>query len=185
MEDSAIIDLYWQRSDTAISETELKYGRLCHSVAYNFVKNNEDAEECVNDTWLKAWNSMPNARPKVLSAFLSAITRNLAISLYRNKTSKKRGGGEVALALEEMQECIPSYVDVERNYEIKEFEEAIGKFAEELTSTEQKIFVARYWYIAPISEIAENMHFTQGKTKSILFRLRKKLKCFLQEEGLC
>lgn len=91
----------------------------------------------------------------------------------------------MALALEEMQECIPSYVDVERNYEIKEFEEAIGKFVEELTSTEQKIFVARYWYIAPISEIAENMHFTQGKTKSILFRLRKKLKCFLQEEGLC
>ena len=122
MEDSAIIDLYWQRSDTAISETELKYGRLCHSVAYNFVKNNEDAEECVNDTWLKAWNSMPNARPKVLSAFLSAITRNLAISLYRNRTSKKRGGGEMALALEEMQECIPSYVDVERNYEIKESE---------------------------------------------------------------
>lgn len=185
MEDSAIIDLYWQRSDTAISETDLKYGRLCHSVAYNFVKNNEDAEECVNDTWLKAWNSMPNARPKVLSAFLSAITRNLAISLYRNKTSKKRGGGEMALALEEMQDCIPANADVGRNYEIKEFEDAIARFVEELTLAEQKIFVARYWYVAPISEIAEKMHFTQGKTKSILFRLRKKLQIYLQEEELC
>lgn len=185
MEDAAIIDLYWQRSDTAISETDRKYGRLCRSIAYNFVKNHEDAEECVNDTWLRAWNLMPNERPRVLSAFLGAITRNLAISLWRNQTSKKRGGGEMALALEEMQDCIASHVNLERSYESKELEEAIGKFVEGLTVPEQKVFVARYWYLAPVPEIAEKMQFTQAKTKSLLFRLRKKLQIYLQEEGLC
>ena len=100
MEDTAIVDLYWQRSDRAISETDHKYGRYCHAIAYNFVKNKEDAEECVNDTWFRAWNSMPDKRPSVLSTFLGAITRHLAISVYRGKTSQKRGGGEMPLALE-------------------------------------------------------------------------------------
>lgn len=185
MEDSAIIDLYWQRSDTAISETELKYGRLCHSVAYNFVKNNEDAEECVNDTWLKAWNSMPNARPKVLSAFLSAITRNLAISLYRNKTSKKRGGGEVPLALDELSDCVMGQSNPEREVEARELEEAIDRFVNELPETDQIIFISRYWFLATVAEIAKKSDCTQSKVKTTLFRLRKKLRDRLQEEGLC
>lgn len=184
MEDAAIVDLYWQRSDRAISETNRKYGRYCHSIAFNFVRNNEDAEECVNDTWFRAWNLMPDKRPSVLSTFLGAITRNLAVSMYRGKTSLKRGGREMPLALEEMSECVPSGSDLEREYEIKEFEKAIGSFVDGLPEAEQKVFVARYWYLAPISEIAERMHFSQGKTKSMLFRTRNKLRVYLQEEGL-
>lgn len=184
MEDAAIVDLYWQRSDRAISETNRKYGRYCHSIAFNFVRNNEDAEECVNDTWFRAWNLMPDKRPSILSTFLGAITRNLAVSMYRGKTSKKRGGREMPLALDEMSECVPSGSDLEREYEIKEFEKAIGSFVDGLPEAEQKVFVARYWYLAPISEIAERMHFSQGKTKSMLFRTRNKLRVYLQEEGL-
>ena len=185
MEDAAIVDLYWQRSDQAISETDHKYGRYCHAIAYNFVKNKEDAEECVNDTWFRAWNSMPDKRPSVLSTFLGAITRHLAISVYRGKTSQKRGSGEMPLALDELSECVPTGADLEQEYEIKEFEEAVGMFVESLPEAEQKVFVARYWYLAPVSEIAEKMHFTQGKTKSMLFRIRNKLREYLREEGLC
>ena len=185
MEDTAIVDLYWKRSDRAISETDRKYGRYCHSIAFNFVRNNEDAEECVNDTWFRAWNLMPDKRPSVLSTFLGGITRNLAISVYRRETSQKRGGSEMPVALDEMSECVPSDADLEQDYEIKEFEEAIGMFVSALPEIEQKVFVARYWYLAPISEIAERMHFTQGKTKSMLFRIRNKLRVYLREEGLC
>ena len=185
MEDTAIVDLYWQRSDQAISETDHKYGRYCRAIAYNFVKNNEDAEECVNDTWFRAWNLMPDKRPSVLSTFLGAITRNLAISMYRGKTNQKHGRGEMPLALDELSECIPSGTNPEQEYEIKEFEKAIGLFVDCLPEAEQKVFVARYWYLAPISEIADRMHFTQGKTKSMLFRIRNKLRTYLREEGLC
>ncbi len=185
MEDQAIVDLYWQRSDQAIEETDRKYGRYCHAIAYKLCADHRDAEECVNDTWLCAWNLMPDKRPSILSSFLGTITRSLAINRYKAKTRKKRGGGETALALEELSECIPSRVDVERSYESKEFEAAIGRFVKGLSETEQKIFVSRYWYMAPVAEIAERMHFSLGKTKSILFRLRGRLRTYLQEEGLC
>ena len=185
MEDSAIVDLYWQRSDRAISETDRKYGRYCHAIAYNFCANNEDAEECVNDTWFRAWNLMPDKRPSVLSSFLGTITRSIAINLYKAKTRKKRGGGELALALDEISDCIPSNADLERSYESQELEAAIGRFVESLSETEQKIFVSRYWYLASIAEISERLHFSQGKTKSALFRIRNKLRVYLQEEGLC
>ncbi len=185
MEDSAIIDLYWQRSDTAIQETERKYGRYCNAIAFNFVRNAQDAEECVNDTWFRAWNLMPDKRPGVLSAFLGGITRRLAISLYRAKTSKKRGGGETVIALEELNECIPSDTDLHREYESREFEKAIGSFAASLPETERKIFVSRYWYLASVADISARLHFSQAKTKSILFRTRGKLREYLREEGLC
>lgn len=184
MEDSAIVDLYWQRSERAISETDRKYGRYCHAIAYNFCADHEDAEECVNDAWFRAWNLMPDKRPSVLKAFLGAITRSIAIDLYRAKTRKKRGGGEMPLTLEELSECIPSNADPERSYESKEFEAAIGRFVEGLSETEQKIFVSRYWYLASVEKISERLHFSKSKTKSILFRLRGRLRVYLQEEGL-
>lgn len=185
MEDSMIVDLYWQRSDTAISETARKYGSYCHTIAYNICANNEDAEECVNDTWLRAWNLMPDKRPSALSAFLGRITRNFALDLFKAKNRKKRGGGETILALDELSECIPAHADLERSYEIAEFERAIGDFAAGLPETDQKIFAARYWYLIPVSEISRQLGFTQSKTKSILFRIRKKLRVYLREEGLC
>jgi RNA polymerase sigma-70 factor (ECF subfamily) len=185
MEDSAIVDLYWQRADSAISETSKKYGHYCHAIAYNYVRNNEDAEECVNDTWLTAWNSMPDKRPTVLSGFLAPIVRNLAVSMYRTKNSQKRGGGEVALALDELSECIADKSDVEQNYESKELSAAIGSFVAALPDSERKAFVARYWYMASIKEIAKGLHISEAKAKSLLYRTRCKMRVYLQEEGLC
>ena len=161
MDDTAIVDLYWQRSDEAISETDKKYGRYCHSIAYHICNDYEDTEECVND-----------------------ITRNLAISLFRTKNRVKRGGGELPLALEELDDCIPSDLDMERSYEIKEFQKAIGSFVSALSEAEQKVFIARYWYLTPVKEIAKRLSFSESKTKSILFRLRNQLREYLKEEGL-
>jgi len=185
MEDSMIVELYWQRSDNAIPETARKYGRYCHAIAYNICNSNEDAEECVNDTWFRAWNLMPDKRPPALSPFLGGITRNFALDLFKTKNRKKRGGGETILALDELADCIPDNADLEREYELAEFERAIGSFTANLPETDQKIFVARYWYLIPVAEIAKKLGFTQSKTKSILFRIRKKLRVYLREENLC
>ena len=185
MEDSSIVNLYWQRSDKAISETNRKYGRYCHTIAYNICGINEDAEECVNDTWFRAWNLMPDKRPAVLSTFLGKITRNLALDNLKAKNRKKRGGGEGFIALDELEECIPDKMNLERDVESREFETAIGVFVSDLPETEKKVFVLRYWFLSPVTEISDKLGFSQSKTKSILFRTRKKLREYLQEEGLC
>ena len=185
MEDEQIVDLYWQRSDLAISETNQKYGRYCHKIAYNICGTDEDAEECVNDTWFRAWNLMPDQRPAVLPAFLGRITRNLAIDCIKAKNRLKRGGGEAVLALDELEECIPGGRNPEQALEEKELEKAIGRFVSQLPQPEKTIFVLRYWRVAPIDEIAEKLQFSKGKIKSSLFRTRRKLRDYLQEEGLC
>lgn len=185
MEDAAIVDLYWQRSDQAISETDRKYGRYCHTIAYNICASNEDAEECVNDTWFSAWNLMPDKRPSILSTFLGYITRNFALNRYREKSAKKRGGGEMPLALAEMEECIPATGSIEQNYEEKELEAAIDTFVDNLPETERRIFIARYWFLLSVAEISQKTGYSQSKTKTILFRTRNKLRAYLQEEGLC
>ncbi len=185
MEDAKIVDLYWQRSDLAISETNQKYGRYCHSIAYHICGTEEDAEECVSDTWLCAWHLMPDQRPAVLSAFLGRITRNFAINCIKAKNRIKRGGGEAVLALDELEECVPGGADPEHILEAKELEAAIGRFVSELPGTEKTIFVLRYWHVSPIEEIAEKLQFSKGKVKSSLFRTRRKLRAYLQEEGLC
>ena len=185
MEDKQIVDLYWQRSDLAISETDQKYGRYCHTIAYNICGTNEDAEECVSDTWFRAWNLMPDRRPTVLSAFLGRITRNFAINLIQAKSRIKRGGGEAVFALDELEECIPGGTNPEQALEEKELARAIGSFVSGLPKTEKKIFVLRYWYVASIDDIAKTLGFSAGKVKTTLFRTRKKLKNYLEEEGLC
>ena len=184
MEDAAIVDLYWQRSDQAIPETDRKYGRYCHTIAYNICANHEDAEECVNDTWFRAWNLMPTERPSVLPAFLGAISRNLALDCYRRRTRKKRGGGETELALDELDDCVPSRGNVEKQIEEQELKQAINAFLFTLSASERKIFVARYWYVAPVKEIAAKLECSPGKVKTTLYRLRGRLQNFLVEEGL-
>ena len=183
MDDTAIVDLYWQRSDRAISETEQKYGQFCHSIAYRICLDHADAEECVNDTWLSAWNAMPDARPSALSAFLGAITRNHALDLFRRKKRGKRGGGETALALEELDECVPSSADVQRQVEEVEFTRCIDRFLAALPAADRHVFVARYFFLASVTEIAEREHCSQGGIKMRLYRLRGKLKICLEEEG--
>ena len=185
MTDEQIIELYWQRDEAAIHETDARYHGFCYAIAWRLLRLVEDAEECVNDTWYRAWNLMPDQRPTVLSAFLGRITRSISIDRIRAKNRRRRGGGEATLALDELEECIPGGTDPERALEEKELEKAIGKFVSHLPYTEKMIFTLRYWYVAPIGEIAERLHFSNGKVKSILFRTRRKLRIYLQEEELC
>lgn len=185
MEDREIVDLYWQRSDRAISESAHKFGGYCYTIAYQICANAEDADECVNDTWFRAWNLMPDKRPSILSAFLGRITRNYALDCYRARTSQKRGGGETALALDELYDCVPASASAEKRFEQKLLEEAIRDFVAALPETERKVFVARYWFLAPIAAIANRTGFTPGKIKSMLHRTRGKLRVYLEEEDLC
>lgn len=125
MEDTRIVELYWQRSENAIAETAAKYERYCYTIACNILASPEDANECVNDTWLGAWNSIPPHRPAVLATYLGKITRRLSINRWKEHTRDKRGGGELPLALEELAECVPSPMDIQSNLEGKELAAAI------------------------------------------------------------
>ncbi|MBQ7050452.1 MAG: sigma-70 family RNA polymerase sigma factor [Firmicutes bacterium] len=184
MEDNAIIELYWKRSENAISETSAKYGGYCYTIAYNILANNEDSEECVNDTWMAAWNTMPPRRPKLLAAFLGKMTRYISLDRWKNRTAAKRGGGEVPLVLEELEECISGEDSVEKEYLKKEFTMTMNRFLEKLPETERKVFLCRYWYMETIEEISNRFGFSESKVVSMLHRTRKKLRKMLEQEGI-
>ena len=182
MNDSEIIDLYWQRSDRAIEETDRVYGPYCFRVANNVLGDRLDAEESVSDTWWAAWNAMPPTRPDSLRAFLAKLTRRIAISRLRRRSSRKRGGGETALALEELAECIPAPQNVERQLEQRELAAAVNQFLAALPERQRILFTARYFYVTPISDLARRLDMKPGAVKTQLFRLRKQLLSYLQEE---
>ena len=184
MDDHAIIELYWERSEDAISKTAAKYGGYCYTIAYNILSNNEDAEESVNDTWLAAWNTMPPRRPKLLAAFLGKMTRYISLDRWKNRTARKRGGGEVPLVLEELEECISGEDSVEKEYLQKEFAESLNQFVENLPDVERKVFLCRYWYMDSIETIAEHFGFSESKVASMLHRTRGKLRKMLEQEGI-
>ena len=183
MEDYQIVDLYWSRSENAIAQTEQKYGRMLTSISVSLVPTVQDAEECVSDTYLAAWNSIPPRRPSLFSAFLGKITRHLSIDRWRSRSACKRGGGEMELALEELDYCIPGGESPEQILARKELSLAINRFLEALPETERSIFLCRYWYLDPISRIAENFGFSQSKVTSLLHRLRGRLRAHLEKEG--
>ena len=185
MEDSAIVDLYWQRSEQAIPETEHKYGGYCHTVAMRIVNNAEDAEECVNDTWHGAWNSMPENRPTFLAPYLAKLTRWLSLSKLKTQHRLKRGGGEVTLSLKELDHELGEGTGLAEQIEQKELSEYLNAFLADLPLPDRKVFLARYWYAASIREIAEKSGFRESKVKSMLLRTRRKLRTALEEEGLC
>ena len=184
MEDHKIIDLYWQRSEQAITESSNKYGPYCRTISYNILHNNEDVHECVNDTWFAAWRSIPPERPNILSAFFGKITRNLSVNRYKQNTAKKRGYGQVDLALSELDECIPSAWSVEEVINQKELIRAIDTFLFDQSQERRIIFVRRYWYLSPIDEIAEDFSMSRSKVTSLLFRMRNELKLHLEKEGI-
>lgn len=184
MDDSKIIELYNARSEDAIAETSKKYGRYCYSIAYNILHSNEDSEECVNDTYLRAWNVIPPQKPDPLSVFLGRITRNLSLDRWRRKTSEKRGGGEIPLALDELAECIPSLDDHEQALEKLALTEIIDRFLGSLPTEKRKIFVRRYWHLSPVKEIAADFGFSVSKVKMILMRTREELRKYLAKEGV-
>lgn len=185
MDDKTIVDLYWQRSEDAIPETVAKYGSYCRIIAYNILINHEDTEECVNDTWLGAWNSMPKNRPARLAPYLAKLTRWLSLARLRDRNCLKRGGGETSLALEELSECLDSGFDTEKQIERRELAEAIRRFVAGLNEQQRNVFLARYWLLAPVHEIGKKFGFTQSKVKSMLMRTRCALKDYLKEENLC
>ena len=184
MNDKNIVDLYFNRDEEAITQTDKKYGRYCYSIAYNILTNKEDAEESVSDTYMTAWRAIPPRRPSVLSTFLGKITRHISIDRWRERSAYKRGGGEVTLALEELEDCVAGLQNVEMEYERKELIRAYVKFLDTLPVTERRVFLCRYWYVDSVEAIAEKFGFSQSKVKTMLHRTRAKLRMQLAEEGL-
>lgn len=184
MEDARIVDLYWARSENAISETSAKYGKYCYAIAYNVLANHEDADESVNDTYLDAWNNMPPHRPSILSTFLGKITRRISIDKWRGRTAEKRGGGEIVLALDELSDCVPSDHNVEHEVEAAELAKVIDDFVMSLPLMDRRVFICRYWYLDPISVISQQFSFSESKVKMMLHRQRKKLLSYLEKEAI-
>lgn len=183
MTDNQIVELFFHRSERALEETAARYGQLFYRISYNILTNHEDAEECVSDTYLTAWETIPPTRPNRLGVFLSKITRRLAIDRWRRITAAKRGGGQLALAVEELDYCLASRENVEEDYIKKELTGLLECFLSELPETERDVFLCRYWYMDSIREIAADFGFTQGKVKSMLMRTRNKLKIYLERKG--
>jgi RNA polymerase sigma-70 factor (ECF subfamily) len=183
VDDKSIVDLYFGRDQEAITQTDKKYGHYCYRIAYNILTNREDAEESVSDTYVAAWRAIPPRRPSVLSTFLGKITRHIAIDRWRERNASKRGGGEVPLALEELQDCVADMQNVEMDYERKEIIKAYVKFLDALPVTERRVFLCRYWYVDSVEAIADKFGFSQSKVKTMLHRTRAKLRKQLAEEG--
>lgn len=184
MVDDKIVELYWQRDERAIRETRMKYGRYCYSIAYNILHNTEDAQECENDTYLGAWNSMPPQRPSQLSSFLGAISRRVSLDRWRRKSAAKRGGGETALSMTELEECIPSGKSIEESIDTARLAELISLFLQTLPDDESMVFLRRYWYFDSIDMICKRFGYGESKVKMILFRTRQKLLECLEKEGV-
>lgn len=184
MDEKQIIELYWVRSERAIDETARKYGRFCHSIAFNILSNYQDSEECVNDTYLHSWNAIPPRRPDKLSAFLGRITRNLALNRYVRDNAQKRGGGQMVYALEELAECIPDPNTVERRVDDRLLAEKLNIFLSQLPGDNRRIFLRRYWQLSTVKEIASDLGVSESKVKMSLMRTRGKLKNYLEQEGI-
>ena len=184
MDDEAIIGLFWERSETAITAASEAYGPYCRTIAQNILADPRDAEECVNDTWLRAWNAMPPQRPSRLRLFLGKITRNLALTRYRRFHAEKRGGGQTALALEELGDCVSGGNPVEAEEDRRAIAEAINRFLGSLPELQRNVFLRRYWHMASVADIAKAYGMSQSQTASMLHRCRKKLRAALEKEGI-
>lgn len=187
MDDNEIIKLFNERKEKGLSELSAKYGNYLTSIAEKMLNNHEDALSCVNDAYLKAWNSIPPAKPNVLRAFVGKIVKTAAIGMLRMSGAGKRGGGEIELVFEELDECISDNVNIEDAFEQKLDEEqtveSINKFLKGLSEFNRRVFVLRYWYCESVSEIAGELGNAENKVSVSLYRTRKKLREYLEKEG--
>ena len=183
MEDEKIVALYWQRSEDAVRETEKKYGAYLTKIARNILYDPEDSEECVNDTYLAAWNSMPEHRPGVLSTYLGKITRQISIDRFRKRNSAKRQASEYALSLAELEDTFEDDETPEQALDEKLLDEAIGGFVRSLPEEARRVFIGRYYFFDPLKTVAGYCGISEAKAKSILYRARLKLKEHLEKEG--
>ena len=182
MEDSQIIALYYDRDQQAIAETDVKYGSYCRSIAWNILNRWEDAEECLNDTWLAAWNTMPPELPRCLRVFLGRITRNLSIDRWRAGRAQKRCGLEILLS--ELEDCIPASMTVEQQVDSRQLGDLLSRWLDGLEREDRKLFVRRYWYGLSVRELAEERNCAPNRISQRLLRLRGKLKTALEQEGV-
>ncbi|MDE7099180.1 MAG: sigma-70 family RNA polymerase sigma factor [Ruminococcus sp.] len=183
MDDKDIVQLFWDRNEQAITETSSKYGHYCFSIAKNILNNREDAQECVNDTYLNIWNSIPPHKPKMLSTFLGKIVRNLSFNKYKSVHSMKRGGYEISLILDELAEIVSDEESVEDNIIRNELLKTIDDFISTLSAEKKYIFIRRYWYSDKITAIANQCGRTENSVNVELNRIRKKLRDYLTERG--
>lgn len=181
--DTEIIALFNSRDEKALSEVSGKYGVSCLRIAGNILKNHEDAQECVNDTYLKVWESIPPERPESLSAYVAQLTRNAAIDRYRSEHSEKRGGGEIPLILDELTECISDNGSIEHTAEDHELLDVINEFLETLPAERRIAFVSRYTLCESVRSIAQRLGVTQNKISVNLNRTRKALVEYLKRKG--
>ena len=183
MQDEQIIELYWKRDESAIQETERKYGRYLYKIACNILLNQEDSQESVNDTYLKAWNAMPPTRPGRLSVFLGRITRQLSIDRYRANNRQKRQASTYAASLSELEECLPEGGDTTREgFDLRLLAGAISAYLRTLPAPARRVFIGRYYYMDSIREIARWAGMSESKVKSMLYRTRNGLKSYLEQE---
>lgn len=183
MDDKTIIGLFLARDEAAISQAERKYGSYCGSIARNILHNEQDAEECLSDVWLAAWNSIPPNQPQSLSSFLARLVRTKAIDRWRSEHAAKRGGDQVELTLEELTDCAADGGDAEEAAMRGELEQSINAFLRQLPEAERNVFLCRYWYFDGLDYISRQFDFSVSKVKSMLHRTRKKLQAYLKEEG--
>lgn len=183
MDDESIIRLYWARDESAITETSLKYDRLCNYIANNILSNYEDSEECVNDAYLAIWNAIPTKRPNKFSVFISRIVRNLALKKYEYISAAKRNPSAVT-SLEELGDCVSGKDSVESEIEKKHIEKMIDKFLWQQSGEKRNVFIRRYWYFDSIEIICKRTGFSQSKVKSMLYEMRRKLRKYLESEGI-
>jgi len=184
MDDSKIIELYFARNEEAITVSQKKYGGYCLAIARNILSDQADAEECVNDTWMRAWGAMPPQRPNCLSAFFGTITRNLSLNRWRQYKAAKRGAGEMPLALVELEECLAGGETPEEQLDAKVLGEAVTAYLAGLPKLQRMVFVRRYWYLNSIELVAKQMSISESKVKSMLYRTRRDLRAYLEKEGL-
>lgn len=185
LKDTEILDLYFDRNEQAIAETQNKYGTYCFSIAYHILHDQEDSDECVNDTWMRAWNSIPPNRPDYLNIFLGTITRNLSFDRYKKKKAAKRGSGDLGVCLDELEECIPDTgSSTEDTVEAAELQRMINEFLKTLPEKDCNVFLRRYWYSEEYAEIADRYGMNLNSVKTTLFRTRGKLKAYLEKQGI-
>lgn len=184
MDDNFIISLYFARNESAITETDKKYGSYLSAVAYNILSDREDSKECVNDTYLQAWNTIPPHNPQKLKCFLAKITRNLSLNIIDMKNAVKRGNGKLAAALEELEDCIPAPQSVEKEADEDSLTEFLNAFLFSLPKKKRIVFVKKYWYLDSIKDIAASTGLSESNVKSILMRTREKLKKELEREEI-
>lgn len=184
MEDQEIVELYFARSERAIEETSIKYEGYCYRIAYNILYNKEDSDECLNDTWLNAWNAIPPNRPGRLSTYLGKITRNIALNVYEKKHRKKRGGGQVDVVYDELEEILTGHETPEERTELAFLVTCINDYLKSLPGLSRMVFVGRYWYFESVEQIAKHLGITTGRTKSLLYRTRTGLREYLEKEGI-